>query len=142
MAAPAIMAAQLIVGGAFVSPWLGGSGGPDIVTFLVVGGSLLAGVPGSVVTHVAAVRCASAAARAAVWWTGVRAALLAAVTTAIVAGTRWHVDGELIVLAAVEIAVSFALAHDTVRQIAKAAAAARAEAQAGAQARAQRLTQV
>lgn len=129
MAALAIMAAQLIVGGWFVSPWLLGGGGDnlDIVTFLIFGGSLLAGVPGSVVTHVAAVRRSSAAARAAGWWAGARAAALTGVTTVIVVatdpgpGAEWLIDWELIVLGLVEIAVSYALAHDTGRQIARAA---------------------
>jgi len=123
VAALAIMTAQLILGGWFVSPWLLDGGGTlDIVTFLIFGGSLLAGVPGSVLTHVAIVRRSAAAARAAARSAGVRAALLIGVTTVIVVatdpgpGAEWLIDWELIVLGLLEIAVSYALAHDTARR--------------------------
>lgn len=131
MAAAAILAAQLIVGGWFASPWFGPGDVVDVVAFLILGGSLLAGVPGSVLTLAAAARRSPAAAKAAMYWTGVRAVALVAVTAVIVVatdpgpGAQWYIDWELIVLAAVEIAVSYALAHDTLRKIARTAQAQR-----------------
>ena len=120
MAALAIMAAQLIIGGWCVSPWFTGGDVTDVVAFLVLGVSLLAGVPGSVLTVVAYLRRSSAAATAAVWWTGVHGVLLVAVTVVIVAvtdpGGEWVIDWEVIALAALEIMVSYALARDTAQR--------------------------
>ncbi len=122
MAALAIMAAQLIIGGWCVSPWFTGGDVTDVVAFLVLGVSLLAGVPGSVLTVVAYLRRSSAAATAAIWWTGVHGVLLVAVTVGIVAltdpgpGGEWVIDWEVIALAALEIVVSYALARDTAQR--------------------------
>lgn len=124
MAPVVILLVQLAVGGWAGSVWLS-EGVADLPAVMVLGGSVLAGVPATVCLLIARVRPPKPTlARVAVGWTLARLALVLAVTAAIVVTTdpgpdgEWAMSWEVIVLALLEIGVSHALAMDTAHRAA------------------------
>jgi hypothetical protein len=122
MAPTVILLVQLTVGAWAGSVWHS-EGVADLPAVAVLGGSVLAGVPATVCLLVARRRPPrTVLARVAVGWTLARLALVLAVTAAIVVTTDpgpdgdWAMSWEVVVLALLEIGVSYALAMDTAQR--------------------------